>query len=235
MTCGDEALSLLLSQASTYNLTDNGVFLQCTYCLKDHNCLPAELYPKQKHQCCSAQACVAHAMIVLHFSTYIHCVWDIYISSILNQAADILCTATLNSTVQCTSAGLQQSKWLRQGHSDKHLPVAQVHGSYHCYHTLIDEANSNMSIDTVCAALFKCDESEQSEAMQLLVTVTYMNVNSIHVCPMLYESLNNVWSTVCGSKAQRVLVLHEGKSYFLDFRCERKSAGTTPPACHVLL
>ena len=76
---------------------------------------------------------------------------------------------------------------------------------------LIDESNCSWVIDTVCAALSTSGISEQSEALQLLVTVAYMYVNSMHICPMAYESLNHVWSIVFGSKVQRGQFLHEGQ------------------------
>ena len=51
---------------------------------------------------------------------------------------------------------------------------------------------------------------EQSQALQLLVTVTYVCVNSMQLCPMAYESLNHVWPTVASSKVQRGPILHDG-------------------------
>ena len=75
---------------------------------------------------------------------------------------------------------------------------------------LLDKASCCWSTDTFCVALFNSDMAEQSGALQLLVTVTYMYVNSMHMCPTAYEGLNHVWSTVSGSKVQRGLILHEG-------------------------
>ena len=58
-------------------------------------------------------------LFMLHFPAYHPCLWEVDISSCLNQAAGVFYIVTLHSTDQCTPA-LQQCKRLRQGHPDKH-------------------------------------------------------------------------------------------------------------------
>ena len=75
---------------------------------------------------------------------------------------------------------------------------------------LRDKASYCWSIDTSCVALFNSDTAEQPGALQLLVAVTYMYVNSMQVGPMMHEGLNHVWSTVSDGVVQRGPILQEG-------------------------
>ena len=120
----------------------------CTHCLTDIKCLLAKLCTKQKDTCCSARVFAWHAMMMLNLPAYHLCLWEVDISSCLNQAADIFYAVNIHSIEQCIYA-LQQYKRLRQGHPGKqHTICVQMHSSCHCSYMLIDDVTSPL-IETV--------------------------------------------------------------------------------------